>query len=407
LSDSDDRNIRAILNDLQEEIRHHRAALGLAGAAPRPDPLARVREYQAVNPHLPIGWPTMPAGLLPKLAAYAQKIVRRLLRWYINPIVAQQNQFNAAAAELLALIQARAEELERRTADLETRLTDVTGDHASRLAQMQQTSEAELAQLRQKYDAWFESVQAAASHEREVVSLRLGRLERWRQAALPTPETERSPVDAFLLAARYRNEAQMQARLGDYDDLFTPLAGAQAGPLLDLGCGRGQFVAHLTELGLTAYGIDNDPDAVAAGRELGRDVRCEDAFAHLAALPADSLAAVSMIQVAEHFTVPDLARLFSLCARVLAPGGFLLMETINPACLHALANWYLIDPTHRIPLHPELARFLLEGAGLWRVQVRFLHPVPPADQPAGATPEVAALLYGPQDYAAIAFKPQE
>ncbi|MGQ9491403.1 MAG: hypothetical protein ACUVS6_12010, partial [Anaerolineae bacterium] len=114
MNTAEDREIKVILAELQEEIRRHRLALGDLGAMPPLDPLARVREKQAVNPHLPIGWPVMPRGLVPKLVAYTQKVVRRLLRWYINPIVAQQNEFNTAATDLLASLQVRVDELTAR-----------------------------------------------------------------------------------------------------------------------------------------------------------------------------------------------------------------------------------------------------------------------------------------------------
>jgi hypothetical protein len=61
----------------------------------------KVWKAAAVNSHLPIAWPNWPKGLLPKAMALAQKVTRRLLRWYVDPIVQQQNEFNAAVAETL------------------------------------------------------------------------------------------------------------------------------------------------------------------------------------------------------------------------------------------------------------------------------------------------------------------
>ena len=58
-----------------------------------------------VEPHQPIAWPEWPPGLGPKITAILQKLTRRLLRWYIDPIVEQQNQINAVllhAVETLA-----------------------------------------------------------------------------------------------------------------------------------------------------------------------------------------------------------------------------------------------------------------------------------------------------------------
>jgi hypothetical protein len=78
--------------------------------------LARVGRYQHVQSHLPIGWPTMPDGVLPKVSIYVKKVTRRLLRWYINPIVDQQNLFNEAVVDMLAELTTEIEELMEATA---------------------------------------------------------------------------------------------------------------------------------------------------------------------------------------------------------------------------------------------------------------------------------------------------
>jgi 2-polyprenyl-3-methyl-5-hydroxy-6-metoxy-1,4-benzoquinol methylase len=415
MSASQSEDVDAILADLQAALRQHRAALESLGVINPPDPLAGVRQHQWVNPHLPIGWPKMPSGLVPKLVAYAQKITRRLLRWYINPIIDQQNALNAAVGEALAR-------------------------HEAALARQAREAVA----LREQFEAQIQSALAVECESRlqqsEALRLRVQRLENWarqgREAAETVPDLPATSIpsarsDDFVLGALYRNAHQMAARLGDYDDLFLDLARAQAEeraerrPVLDVGAGRGEFVEHLVELGLDAYGIDIDADAVSIGREAGHDVRHQDALAHLQALSDGSLAAVSLIQVVEHFRPEQLLSLLRLIAAKLAPGGFVLAETINPVCLWALANWYLLDPTHRTPLHPELARFLLEQAGLHRIETRYLHPVPDAER-LQDMPEVEGLpalrglaahldknteqlnrfLYGPQDYAIVAYKPE-
>jgi hypothetical protein len=184
------------------------------------------------------------------------------------------------------------------------------------------------------------------------------------------------------------------------------------------------LVAHLGELGLTAYGIDLDADAIRIGQSLGRPVHLADAIAHLAGLDNNSLAAVVMIQVVEHIEINSLLQMLMLIRQKLTLGGFLLAETVNPACLYALSNWYLMDPSHRTPLHPQTAQFLLGQAGFHPIQIRLLHPVPESGRlqgmPAeGVEPGLAAtarimernieqlnnMLYGPQDYAVIGYKP--
>ncbi|MBC7236527.1 MAG: methyltransferase domain-containing protein [Chloroflexi bacterium] len=469
--------IRAILDNLQEEIRRHRQALGELGFFTPPDPLRTVRERQWVNSHLPIGWPVMPKGIIPKLIAYAQKITRRLLRWYINPLVDQQNAYNAAVSEALAGIHAQLNQLDvlsSRLTAVENSLRSLAGikeqinaleqtlaneskigfernealrthfdEIESRLATHFQEIDTHLTQL-QKHaddqDAWMHDLEQRSDHlsraldverstresQEETTRLRLQRLENWYRR-LDIPKNVNSPpvprdrtadtFDYYLLGARWRNVAQVSARLSDYDDLFLSLLQAGSSlanaPVLDLGAGRGELVEHLAELGLHAYGIDIDADAVSAARDAGRDVRMEEGHAHLASLSDNSLAALVMVQVIEHLDVEPLLDLLRLGHRKLLPGGLLVAETINPTCLWALSNWYLLDPSHKTPLHPEMTRFLLEQVGFGQIEIRYLHPVKPEEQlelPKGEAiaqrniEQLNRFLYGPQDYAAIARK---
>lgn len=106
---SDD--FEAVILALQDEIRRSQPVHGTTEITELRATLARVVRYQQVNSHPPIGWPVMPKALVPKLTAYAQKVTRRLLRWYINPLVDQQNLFNRATVDMLAELTARVEEL--------------------------------------------------------------------------------------------------------------------------------------------------------------------------------------------------------------------------------------------------------------------------------------------------------
>jgi hypothetical protein len=100
------------LQQLKQEIRAHGGESGGEDRAPGrggemaawPAALERVHASARVNPHLPIAWPTWPRGLWPKVVAFSQKVVRRLLRWYVVPIVEQQNRFNVAVAQTLDLM---------------------------------------------------------------------------------------------------------------------------------------------------------------------------------------------------------------------------------------------------------------------------------------------------------------
>lgn len=459
------KEIQAILANLQDEIRQHRLALGEMGALEQPDPLAPVRQHQWVNSHLPIGWPKMPPGIIPKVVAIAQKVTRRLLRWYINPLVDQQNAFNAAVTDVLERLHSQSDQQAQMLRDVDMRLKHLQAtDIGARLATLegQTTSlggicealQARYAQAEEKYQVQLERMYSAVQeqlgaqvrhleeildvqqerqeHENEVARLRLQRLEARHRPmyvtdAPTTPSASSPAFDYFLLGLKYRSEKQIRERLSDYDDLFTQLVRAQRegqgpnGPVLDIGCGRGELVEHLAALGLGSYGIEIDEDAIAIAREQGRDVRRADAFAHLDSLEDDSLAAITMIQVIEHFGVEELLRLLKLAHRKLAPGGLIITETVNPLCLSALSNAYWLDPSHRAVLPPDMTRFLLEQAGFWKIEARFLRPIPAptalepvtdldAEWVAAMNRNIEKLnraLYGPQDYAMIAYKAEE
>jgi hypothetical protein len=115
-----DPEVERVLGDLVLEIRRQVTGLGSLGV--RTETLARLVATQRVNPHLPIGWPVMPKGLAPRLRAYAKKVTRVLLRWYINPLVAQQNEYNAAATLALEEFDGRLRQIEERVLWLEERL---------------------------------------------------------------------------------------------------------------------------------------------------------------------------------------------------------------------------------------------------------------------------------------------
>src|SRR3954447_8248549 len=96
----------AILAGLREQVRERRARLALADPS---DPYAlnlaelrrsadAVNDTWFVSAHLPITWDVRVVG---RLLAYAKRVVRVLLRWYINPIVEQQNRFNSATARAI------------------------------------------------------------------------------------------------------------------------------------------------------------------------------------------------------------------------------------------------------------------------------------------------------------------
>ncbi|HYZ05957.1 MAG TPA: methyltransferase domain-containing protein, partial [Rubrobacter sp.] len=143
-------------------------------------------------------------------------------------------------------------------------------------------------------------------------------------------------------------------------------------PVLDIGCGRGEFLDLLRERGLKYAGIDPDPDMVRRCRAKGHEhVEVADANSYLTKHADDSIGAIFCAQVIEHMPYEQLLRFYGLGLRKLEPGGLFILETVNPHSVPALKTFW-VDPTHQHPLFPEVALALCEISGFESAYV--FHP---------------------------------
>lgn len=180
-------------------------------------------------------------------------------------------------------------------------------------------------------------------------------------------------------------EREIAERMQSYVDVFREPPGR----VVDLGCGRGEFVALLGEAGIDAVGVEINAAEVATGVEHGLDIVHADLFDWLGDQEPESLGGVFLAEVIEHLPPPDWTRFVDLAASRLAAGGKLLVETINPESLYAYARAFVIDPTHTRPVHPELLAFLCRRAGLHEIDVRYQAEVPEEQRVAPLEPEKA------------------
>jgi 2-polyprenyl-3-methyl-5-hydroxy-6-metoxy-1,4-benzoquinol methylase len=187
-------------------------------------------------------------------------------------------------------------------------------------------------------------------------------------------------------------------------------AGTAKATVLDIGCGRGEWLELLKENGFAARGVDLNSVTVAECRERGLAVVEGDAIEHLRGLKADSLGAVTAMHVIEHIPFRRLIVLLDEVLRALRPGGVAIFETPNPENLMVGACSFYSDPTHERPLPPEATQFVAESRGFVDTSIMRLHPVPEGLQLADGAPAVRELInrvfYGAQDYALIARKPK-
>ena len=193
-----------------------------------------------------------------------------------------------------------------------------------------------------------------------------------------------------------------------------PVPGPAPGPILDIGCGRGEWLELLRDEGFRARGVDVNGSMIEECRRhslegVPLDAVQADALEYLARLPDNSLAAVTGFHIVEHLPFEKLVRLLDEVTRVLRPGGVAIFETPNPDNLLVGSRNFYFDPTHRNPIPSPTLRFLVESRGLSRVEVLPLHPCDPVNLVPNQdgnilTQKFNEFFYGPQDYAVIGRK---
>lgn len=428
----------AILRALREELR---AAESQGLTPPRPTTEASLDYARAQNrlgqliKELQERWVITPKPFTSRLPVIGGLVVRfRTLwnqvstRWYVDPVIQQQSDFNGTVLRLAQHVELVLEALQE-----ETRFV---WDEATQYDRRRLEATRCLAQLDLLLKAIEERLrQLEEQTERSSLSNlgdRLSRLEGLLALQSPAQPLVRPlappdlpsgqaglPLDSFAFQMRFRGtREQIKARQQPYVEYFRDRA-----PVVDLGCGRGEFVELLTEAGLTVKGVDSEASMVGFCQQKGLQVEQGDLMEFLAAQEEAGLGGLFAAQVIEHLPPQALLTLFQLGYQKLRPGGVFLVETINPLCLWALASSFTLDLAHQQPVHPETAAFLAESLGFTEVEVRYTSPVPELArlQPLSPLPDpqwepwrerlnenierLNGLLFSYQDYALIARKP--
>jgi SAM-dependent methyltransferase len=266
-----------------------------------------------------------------------------------------------------------------------------------------------------KADIAIQQLRAENSQQRARISILLEEARKKIAAVSGEPQPVRFSdedahrLDGFYVALedRFRgSRADIEERLRFYLPLLEKhRIGGPPMPVLDLGCGRGEWLEILAEANLDAYGVDTNRIFIAQCKERGLRVIEEDALQHLRGLQDSRLGAVTGFHIIEHLPLDVLVKLIEETVRVLKPGGLAIFETPNPQNVLVGSHNFYIDPTHRHPIPCITAQFLLEALGLCDVEIVNLHPYPESfnvlDGGAELKQRFNDYFYGPQDYAVI------
>jgi glycosyltransferase involved in cell wall biosynthesis len=286
--------------------------------------------------------------------------------------------------------------LDTKAAQVEGRLTSLQGASET----FQTNAAAHLGELTRAIQTVEASNSATATFQRNAAA-HLGEL----TSAIQHVEASLSMLSARLFAAPYmarperfcETDASGRPRLGyraanggsgtpfylgfqeifrgpedfirDRQRVYLPLLETRS-DLVDIGCGRGEMLDLLREVGVSASGVDADPDMVRRCRTKGHCVDQMDALAFLRGRPTGSIDTIFTAQVIEHFPFEVLKEFLALCRSRLRRGGLLVAETVNPHALEAFKTFHT-DLTHQRPIFPEVALALCQLSGFEQAHILF------------------------------------
>ena len=241
-------------------------------------------------------------------------------------------------------------------------------------------------------------------------------------AAASAPDLSSHSEDDGLSAVKdsfyHRLENQFRGTTADIKDrlrIYLPDVEAAVlrcdeKPVLDIGCGRGEWLELLSDVDLPAFGVDTNPVQIEDVTARGHDARLQEARTALSAQADASLSCITAHHLIEHLPFDEVLWITREAMRVLAPGGLLLFETPNVRNVLVGATSFHNDPTHLKPMTDPVLTVLFETVGFENIDVRRLHPHEKLQEfmhKPGFEPELAALLFGAQDLTIMGTKALE
>jgi len=363
---------------------------------PKPAPIPPPDRYQIerLNELYRILDAPVEGGLKARLAS----TVRRLL----SRVLSRQQEFNAVLVDHLnrnAAVGIESHQASLQTIEWMAAVVQHWDDiHRSMesLAARSQRTEASVAALAAQHDELRSAVsvlQQASQSLKRALNSQLptpGSEASTPTSQLPTPKegqgvgaaapgNQFDDLDSHKYVAfedQFRGSADdIRARVTEYLPVF-----AGTSDVLDVGCGRGEFLALLRDHAVTARGIDVNPAMVDVCRTSGLDAQVADALTYLRSLPDGSLGGLFAAQVVEHLEPRYLMQFIDAAFDKLRPGAPIVLETINPACWFAFFESYIRDLTHVRPVHPDTLKHLLVASGFQHVEIRYRAPYPEHDK---------------------------
>ncbi len=405
-------NVDELMEKIRDEVARRRANVTIqspnrtgAGSSGYAFKWSQIRaSLNEAEQNADVGTSILPMRRFNRAIRWLAKLTGRIVIYLTEVITFPQRRFNQSIVQALRIATEALVERDNRIAGLEESMNQALAERDSRMAGLEKT----ISYLKT----------SLILQER-----RLGMLLEEARKRLPEPFDQEqletlANEELHLLDPLYVSfEDQFRGTREDIKErlkIYLPFvreanAGTEQCPILDVGCGRGEWLELLEEEGLTARGLDINRILVEQCGERGMEVVEGDAIEYLLTLPDASLGTVTAFHLIEHLPFGALIKFLDETVRVLKSGGLAIFETPNPENILVGACNFYIDPTHRTPLHPQMMRFLVERRGFCRVEIHPMHPFQKEHRLVENGSEILKkfndFFYGPQDYAVIGVKP--
>ena len=351
--------------------------------------------------------------ILGKPLIKGRELVHGEVQRYIDPSLWKQREFNSCIVRILNGISERLGRVDDRIAQSQSAISDQVND---RIAQSQSKVYSDIGeQVRSVILAMNKDIENRAWLA-GILEEKIAKSKEKRSDEMLSSQV--TGLNYFIFEDRFRGSRNdTKAKQLKFVKYFEGCKN-----VLDIGCGRGEFLELLKDNGISGHGIDIDEDMVRYCRSRDLNVEKLDAVSYLNQLEDKSLDGIFIDQVVEHLDPDYLIKMIDLCYKKMLFGAYIIMETVNPLSLLSLANFYM-DMSHKRPVHPETLKFLMSAAGFRETVAQFYEPAVEggrlrsidadglaekerslADIINRNTDMLNNMIFGPRDYAAIGKK---
>jgi O-antigen chain-terminating methyltransferase len=370
--------------------------------------------------------------LIGKFLVEGRKMVHGEVRRYVDPVFQKQRKFNFGVADVVKDLKTDVENLntdfERLNVDSESLKIDVKSlktDSGYLKTELEHLKVNSSQNIKSEVNSVISAIDLDLNNKIWLNSVLENRLKKNLQNhKVQKPENNESEdneseINYYAFEERFRGSRDhIQQHQKAFLDYFKDCKN-----VLDIGCGRGEFLELARQNDIVAKGIDINEDMVSFCKSKGFNVELKDAIETLQSMEDKSLDGIFISQVVEHLAPNYLIKMLNLCNKKLKYGFYLIVETVNPLSFFSFTNFY-IDLTHIKPVHPETLKFLLSAVNFREIETKFISPVPDSMR-LKKLPDFDDLkdrekvlfetynqnvnmlnntLYGAQDYAAIGKK---